>query len=92
MTYKVKGNRVVKAKPRSTFTDLGPAEDLNGSPVDPQLDWQPAKLQLETVGKNEALYMVLDGARIASRGRDEHGKPCWLSLIGDVFRDGPYDN
>ena len=65
---------------RSVFED---AENVTcDDPAGPSI-----KMQIETVYKGRrpvALYMVVDGKRVAYRGR-QHGEPAWISMVPYVM-------
>jgi hypothetical protein len=85
------------SKLRSEFHDCDVVcEAMDGSPVEdaPQ---PPSKVQMECVFKGKrrvpvAMYWVVDGVRVAYRGRNEFG-PTWIPMqpnvtcVEDCFTD-----
>ena len=76
------------SKLRSEFHDCeGVIEKIDGSPIAEGEDAPtPSKVQVECVFKGRrpvAMYWVIDGVRVAYRGRNEWG-PTWLPMLPNV--------
>ena len=97
MTYSIKRGKLTRRRTFSVFDDPEWVSVSNIRTGEPAPDAAVGRMQVECVyyeGKDPekatpiAIYIVLDGARIAYRGR-EGGMPAWISMKDDVvFHNG----
>ena len=97
MTYSIKRGRLSKRRTFSVFDDMESVLTTNIRTGEPAPDGAVGRMQVECVfheGKNPekatpiAIYIVMNGERIAYRGR-EGGIPAWVSMKDDVvFHNG----
>ena len=97
MTYSIKRGKLSKRRTFSVFDDPEWVTVSNIRTGEPALGDAMGRMQVEFVyyeGKDPekatpiAIYVVLDGERIAYRGR-EGGVPAWVSMKDDVvFHSG----
>ena len=97
MSYSTKRGRLSKRRTFSTFDDIERVTVSNKRTGEPAPDDAMGRMQVECVfyeGKDPekatpiAIYIVMNGARIAYRGR-EGGIPAWIAMKdGVVFHNG----
>ena len=97
MSYSIKRGRLSRRRTFSVFDDMERVSVSNIRTGEPAPDTAVGRMQVECVfyeGKDPekatpiAIYIVIDGARIAYRGR-EGGIPAWISMKEDVvFHNG----
>ena len=97
MNYSIKRGRLSRRRTFSVFDDMAGVTVSNKRTGEPAPDGAVGRMQVECVfheGKNPeeappiAIYVVLDGTRIAYRGR-EGGMPGWIAMKdGVVFHNG----
>ena len=88
MAYKFKNGKLVKKTRRCSISEPFTMTDATGKPV---TEADSPIMQVEAVPdweNPEELYLLLDGERVAYRGRDG-GMPAWISMRdGFVCRNG----
>jgi hypothetical protein len=97
MTYSIKRGRISRRRTFSVFDDMERVSVSNKRTGEPAPNSAMGRVQVECVfyeGKDPekatpiAIYIVMNGARIAYRGR-EGGIPAWVSMKDDVvFHNG----
>ena len=97
MTYSIKRGKLSKRRTFSIFDDMEGVTVSNKRTGEPAPDDAMGRMQVECVfyeGKDPekatpiAIYVVMNGERIAYRGR-EGGIPAWISMKDDVaFHNG----
>ena len=97
MTYSIKRGRLSKRRTFSVFDDMEGVSVSNKRTGELAPDTAVGRMQVECVfheGKDPerptpiAIYIVMNGERIAYRGR-EGGIPAWVSMRDDVaFHNG----
>jgi hypothetical protein len=97
MSYSTKRGKLSKRRTFSVFDDLEGVTVSNKRTGEPAPDDAMGRMQVEFVyyeGKDPEkatpiqIYVVVDGERIAYRGR-EGGMPAWISMRDDVvFHNG----
>jgi hypothetical protein len=97
MNYSIKRGRLSRRRTFSVFDDIESVLTTNIRTGELAPDGAVGRMQVECVfheGQNPekatpiAIYIVLDGSRVAYRGR-EGGIPAWISMKEDVvFHNG----